>query len=827
MREVNARELYRAEHHGRLPKPSTGRPQIDFNGFLAKDTRAATKCLLAAADDGGLRELLQDGLGSLDDGDKVARACAGIATGVAKEKHGDRAVWLALIDATIHCVSTDNLHRVLKVICEAVDRAGCTADVWDALLPACCRATTSPDRLLQDYADCLARSGKATASMWIALVERAASTDSSPQDLVAYVAQTIETLTDCPRTVWVAIVTAAESLPTSSTALETLADSMGRAGVADADLWRRLMAAAKGLDPDEQKDFVLAVLKGLKNAPSWDADRWRAALGQASSIPDFRGKVVRVAADTLRKVATRDTALPDEVQAAWDDLTDIALSETGWSDKKRQASLGKLITSMSEAEVRSEPAFARCIDALCKQMGMGTLHQDFVKLGHSVFTQLLVNPTRKELEWESSPYASIYQAMLREAARTGKLGLQAIPEVADYRAEVMACAPSIAWNIVAAIPQAKFCGFSDLEKATSEWINSLKEMLCEMRQRGDALAGNPERRAVWGKLFREGIVPLLTSIAGGKALDKRAKPMVAIESVLGPAGSAVEVNAALLGKLIVNQQITQPATGGQAVKSALAESLLRRMNAFKAAVDASGLFADDAMGASIKGWTDACAVLTSLCASPDFADRYDKCYFYSVGPVDKDAVATLALGREVACCLSPEGDHFVEIIQRLVNPAWIPIAARDEKGTPVAVAWTVVGQMEVKGGGRKTVLVVDYCDSKRSYREPEQVKGQTVQNRLGNDVMDQTLAYVKAFAVAIRADAMYIGKQHHKRMDKFPVFTQLTYEALPDLQIVGPQFGPEDEPADRYTDNVGEGMGKFCEIDLRGKPSSQAAPGAI
>jgi len=62
-------------------------------------------------------------------------------------------------------------------------------------------------------------------------------------------------------------------------------------------------------------------------------------------------------------------------------------------------------------------------------------------------------------------------------------------------------------------------------------------------------------------------------------------------------------------------------------------------------------------------------------------------------------------------------------------------------------------------------------------------------------------------------------------MDKFPVFTALQYKPMPDLQIVGPLFGPGDHPAERYADNVGDLMGSFHEVDLRGEPQSPTAPG--
>ena len=129
-------------------------------------------------------------------------------------------------------------------------------------------------------------------------------------------------------------------------------------------------------------------------------------------------------------------------------------------------------------------------------------------------------------------------------------------------------------------------------------------------------------------------------------------------------------------------------------------------------------------------------------------------------------------------------------------------------------------------GQTKTCLVVDYCDSKRSYRNEEIIKGKQEQNRLGNDVMKQLLEYVKEYAREIGADAMYIGKQHHQRMDKFKTFTDLKYESVLGLRIVGPLFGPDDKHAERYTDNVEVAEGSFCEVDLRRKPPLPPTPNA-
>ena len=380
----------------------------------------------------------------------------------------------------------------------------------------------------------------------------------------------------------------------------------------------------------------------------------------------------------MRKLADRDSTDPGELRAAWDQVADIALTYRGWSDAKRQVNLGKLVLNMSESKVKSDAAYARCIDALCRLMGLVVLHQDFAGLGESVVTQLLVNPKRKDLDWESSPYADIYLALLREAAATGKLRLDAIPEVAEYRAAVKKCAPTIDWNEVAApgrslaIPQARFCGYADLEKHAAAWATSLKALLSEMALRGAAMPIGSKQRNEWGKLFRTHIVPLLNDIAGREAVDKPAKPVDAIQTVLGAPGAGVEVNAALLGNLISSRQ-------GMRVMN---ERLAAHMSHFKAAVEQSGLFADDAMKPLITAWTKALDALLSLPKGEDFNDRYDQCYFYTVGPLDKDAVASLAIGREVACCLSPEGEHFVELIQRLVNPAWVPIVVRDDKKTP-------------------------------------------------------------------------------------------------------------------------------------------------
>ena len=124
---------------------STAHPsQIDLRDFLFhRDTVAVTRSLLAV-DPSGLRDLLQDGLANRS-GDQAAKICCGIALGLGEAKHGERATWLALIDAATKCISSDALPRALKVFCDQADGAGCPADVWGALLTACCGAPTQQE----------------------------------------------------------------------------------------------------------------------------------------------------------------------------------------------------------------------------------------------------------------------------------------------------------------------------------------------------------------------------------------------------------------------------------------------------------------------------------------------------------------------------------------------------------------------------------------------------------------------------------------------------------------------------------------------------------
>ena len=792
--------------------PAQRCPVIDFGGVLRQAEGAAVATAWAALDDDQLQDALEAGL--LEHPGKAGLVCSHIAQGLASAKCDKHAAWLCVLEVACDYADSD-LKRALKAICNAAKGAHCSPIVWSALMKAC----ASDDFLLRNCGDSMALSAGVTDALWLELVDHAASTENAPQEMVASVAQNAAAAKATSPALWASIMGRAEKLKASCQALEAIGEAMGQAGVADTHLWQRLVnAAAKGLRPNAQGKVLGAVLKALARVSPWQANTWCATLSHACSLPGLCAFTVKCAARCLRKVGKLNGVDPAQVKAAWDRVVEIAVSETGWTPALRTERLADLAAQMSTAKCVSEAGCGRCVDALRQSMGFGAFHPRFASLGAPVLAQLLANLPNTEL-WDEGPYGDIYEHLLEEALGTGRLNLDDLADIAAYRAAVRKAAPTIDWNAVAAAQSGAtapgtFCGFAELETAAGDWANSLKTLLFTMAQRGSAPAQGSRDRAVWGKLFRESIVPLLNDLAD-EPIAKTAQPDVAIASVFGAPQLGVKVGTALLGKLV------HSANG----LHGLAPHLDAHLAKLQAGADSSGLFADKAMNPSKDAWTAASTALKSLIAKPDFSDRYDRCYFYTVKPMDKDAAAALSLGRHVSCCMSPEGKHFADYIQRLVDPACIPIVATDGQGNAVAAAWTFIAQMKGDDGITRTYLVVDFSDAKPSYSAEENVQGTTQQNRLGNDVVKQLLDYVKGFAVNIGADAMCIGMQGYGRMEKFPVFTGLSYVPMPELEIVGPGFGPTHDLAERYTDNIGKAKGRFSIVQLRGEAQvSTAAP---
>jgi hypothetical protein len=533
---------------------------------------------------------------------------------------------------------------------------------------------------------------------------------------------------------------------------------------------------------------------------------WQCLLKVSQSVPghaDVIGDIAEVLGTLLQQPAHRAATRNDHLLlACWNTMHEAAQACS--VEQGRCLLLARIAHAMANAQLTHLVAYTACRDALhALALGDGVrLHEDFENLGEVTRMSLAAAVSSMR---GNNPYEPICSAALRSGATAGKLHLDDIAGVAAYRKAVMAEAPAIRWDILLAperfpaLTRARFCGFPELAATASAWTTSLKALLFALFERSTwELMGDLQSHL---RSLLQALGPAGKAV-GGKALHS--EPITALTRVLGEKGKPIEVDPALLGRLVFKQKgicKLRPSIHGAM------QPLAKALEAHPFALKENGRPLLDI-------WKASCASLQALVDEDDFSDRYDRCYFYTFAPLEKNAVASLNVGAEVACCLSPIGGNFIELIQRLVHPAWVPVVVQDEEKIPIAVAWCAL----CRNGIGKIAWVVDFCDMKPSHAQPEQVRGEEILNRLGDAIMNELLySFLPKLAAAVGTDAMVVGAQSYGRMGGFKAFADCV-SSVPGLRIIGPPFADaKGNEAPSYTDNI-RAHNNFKRIDLHPAP---------
>ena len=236
-----------------------------------------------------------------------------------------------------------------------------------------------------------------------------------------------------------------------------------------------------------------------------------------------------------------------------------------------------------------------------------------------------------------------------------------------------------------------------------------------------------------------------------------------LETMYGEDGKRdVTVDQRLLNRLLERQNKTVKLTG-KAVKAIEAVSSVARELTDKS---------NSALQKLGAAWEQSWKKLDALLGEAGFNERYDDAYFYTIEPLDKNAVPALTIGADVSCCLAPDGTEFAALIERLISPAWVPVVVRQGDDARVAVAWCALSEE----------WVVDFTDMKPSYTQPTD-RSKTA-SALGNQVIDQLLSFLPTMANAVGLKEVWVGKQRYGRLEAFPTFKSRDYQQQ-QFSIVG------------------------------------------
>lgn len=372
-------------------------------------------------------------------------------------------------------------------------------------------------------------------------------------------------------------------------------------------------------------------------------------------------------------------------------------------------------------------------------------------------------------------YLKILQtAATRSSSLRGKtLALVEIVEIKLHREEIINKIPAVCGNILSnpndgenkKITQTRFCAYPELENACLELKSSAQALKDSLTLEKQAQQGRVAR-----KKFSDAITACKTFI----------------EQAFPPGGQD------FFGPLIDSKKREIKIHINRAI-----EKILKLEETFPFQEKFEPLK---------KSFGD----LLKIIGSDDFTSRYKNRDFYTIGLLDKDAAESLLLGHEVACCLSltSKNEPFYGMLQRLIDPAWQPIVVRDSKGKPAAVAWAALCSDSSLPG--HTSLVIDTCDMKPRYKVSTLLGGETVQNPLGELLLEQLISFVPKLATGLQLDGAWLGKQLYNGLAEFNALVGAKkFVEKPTLNILSasqPFAG-----VSAYTDQL-QKFARFCDL---------------
>jgi hypothetical protein len=679
--------------------------------------------------------------------------------------------WEALIDQVKGVASDDDDEALAKVVIKLSEAMASSnvksASAWDKLLDM---TANIPEALLffalKPLALNMEKAQVRDSSAWQSLLDAAASIVGEDRWPILVAASRCQAASH--QSIWQALINLA--LPLSD-ALHDNSRALLCANIGPQVGWPDLIRHVQTLEINGVSALLAAIVRVMKINHYMVPDTWKLLL---DPVPDRQ--VQSMICRTLEAEAR-----------------DAAMRANGLGD-------APATTPQAQMQARNESKAAYEVYALFEPLlwttflGTSDPSPAFRSLGREMGLALMAS-----LHHTGTELQQVHAAILANAAQSGTLSLDEIPFVQDLGAKIKGSAAAIHWNALDQAPtvengmQVRFCGFPELESTVGEWTRAAKNLLYSLRT---FAAHAPTTRE---KKERTAAV---------------AKPFKALIQIFDPSGSTAQTNATYLAQLL-GQIFGKDGLGNIAYSEALLNSLLTKkagvmefkpnvteaINKLDASLDALN-GRSESLKQAAQTWRDSWKKLEALAGRNDFNTLYKARSIYTIQPLDKNAVATLVIGEELSNCLSPSGTESASLIERLVNPAWVPVGLRTEE-SPVAVAWSVICTSEVKGQDIP-VLVVDFSDMKPSYTQKDPQT--TAANPLGMRLMNQLLEFLPEFAQKLGIAHVWLGKQRYGRMENFDMVTARTYEGQ-EFKIVGSQH----MPVPSYTDNISPkiGVGSF------------------
>jgi hypothetical protein len=634
------------------------------------------------------------------------------------------------------------------------------------------------------------------------------------------------------------------------------------ATITDTTLWNDLLSATATLDGKEQALSYECIAKWLLSLKIQISDLWQpikehkiaSTLGETAKLCEVFDKVapnclypLLNSCDTLSKsnqiilknwlttgkldlsLASEENKVPSVFNKLAEKLissnvTDISI----WRDLLSQ------MGSLSQADQIS------CIDQIVKQLhGAGInnralwsqltntlvplifseqieLSREFRNLDGGIAVQMLLNCDKAPEKFEEhylTSYKSLYNTLVKNAIQHGNLGLSDLDAIKSIHESVEICAPKVNWKLISEtqttseLLQTKFCGFPELEAAAGDFMNDTKTAIYETYDLIKKIENSQVRGATM-RDFHKICSPLLSALKGPHQV--MAGNIAGFENdirlVLGEKGMPTKVDQALIDRLLSKSKSN---TEKYEIKSNVYSAAQKFGKSIGDGTSLKTLIStQESMKIASTKFNQSTSRLNTLINHPTFTENYQDFYFYKIQPLKKNLVTSLTVGATVSCCLSPTGLHFDALLERLSNPAWLLIEAQDHENKTVAIMWAML----CESADGETCLTVDFTDAMPSLTAVTIDGDETIQNRLGNKVIDSMLKALLPMAEQLGATGgVLIGKQRYAgRMKEFPVFQSRTYERKPDLKPIG---GFNIMGKNQYTDNVGLSKGEFSPMN--------------
>lgn len=569
----------------------------------------------------------------------------------------------------------------------------------------------------------------------------------------------------------------------ASFAAETAA-LMKSAKVTDVGPWESLLNIADDADPVHLAGVVVTIGDALGGGDVRSPLLWEHLVKLVSRMIEWddRERASRNIAKNLavvltgKKVRKRDLGA---FQGVWQHLCDVALKAP---PERQTRHLAAVLRRMAQARCVRQAAFEHAMDRLLRDVvGADAVSSNWTALGQSNCGQLMASSVLRF--GEANPYRPVYQAMLKQAIERGKLVVEEIPGVKKYREALMGIVTDIRWDVLinpALRPSKMLFNYSSVCTAVGEWGKSIadiaRHLLGSTGRRGERVMGQYLVPLIL-KLAPEqmnDVARNLSSVTGKKVLLRWAESFNQEESLSSGyrlLGNLITARYQLRDDIVRMADDLQTALWAHQIKDLASRFAQKRKN----------------LEEELKN-----------------VDRHGG--LFRIGLLDESDVASLKIGEEVACCLSPGGKNFKHLIHRIVDPAWCPVVASDFKGTPVAVCWGVICRE-----GCDTVLAVDFTDAKPSYGKDDAAR------KLRDTILEQMIGYAKELGVALGVRRLHVARQRYGRLADAKVLSQGPFLEK-ELALFDVRFGPRDKGRSAYADNVGKDDAWYTTVELSSAP---------